>query len=970
MAPQLWQEVKEILGEALQRDEEERTAFVAEACAHDPALREQVETYLNGSGGADTIEACAENLRDTVRNTLAPDRIGSRIGPYQIVRELGRGGMGTVFLATRADGEFEKDVAVKVLKRGTDTDEIVRRFRGERQILARLEHPHIARLIDAGSTADGLPYFVMEYVQGVPVTHFVQQHRLSVPERLQLFLQICSAINRSHRQQIVHRDLKPTNILVTADAEPKILDFGIAKLLTPGPNAIEVTATQQHRFTPSCVSPEQARGERVTVASDIYALGALLYEMLTGQGPHRFSSARPSAQEICRVVCDQEPEPPSEMVESLDLRQQLQGNLDTIVLCALRKDPAKRYQDVQTLADDVRRHLAARPIEAHPPTAAYRARQFLNRRSPPARFALIGAAVILLIGAGTYFGLHLRNPAPGSAGPRRELVAAPSSKSIAVLPFESLGNRVDDSYVVDGVQDNILTDLAKVSELKVISRSAVERYRDTKVDPRVIGRDLNVNYLLEGSVQKSADRIRLNVRLVDTRTNAQTWSEHYERTVNDLLGLQSQLAQSIVARLQAKLSPAEKAAIERRPTQDMEAYDLYLQARAMMNDYNDVDPAAYHRMLELLDRATTRDPNFALAHCFATEVNALLYRYREHTPERLLATKQAAAAALQLAPDLGEAHLAQALYFYHCLRDYYGAERELELAKPTLGGRSDYLLVKEMTERRFGHWQAAIEDGEKALSLDPRNPVLASVLIQSYILLRKYPEADAVADGLIARVPPDRAIGMWSYKCTIGLATGNLNKARDAITATADKAEWKNWMLATIRYYEHDYAGAAEILASLPANARDPNDLLVEAYVQQQLGNSDKMLAALDRARELLQQRIQENPDEPNLHNSLAMACALAGEKPEALAELDRAAALAPPSQDAIDSANWLNALAQVQIMNGNRDDALDQLSKVVNLPNGPSYGELRFNPAWDPVRNLPRFQEILAQASHPPVSN
>jgi tetratricopeptide (TPR) repeat protein len=479
-----------------------------------------------------------------------------------------------------------------------------------------------------------------------------------------------------------------------------------------------------------------------------------------------------------------------------------------------------------------------------------------------------------------------------------------------------------------------------------------------------------VAYVLEGSVQKSNDRIRVNVRLVDTLTNTQTWSEHYERTVEDLLGLQSDLAQSIVAQLKATLSPAEKAAIERRPTQDMEAYDLYLQARAVMNDNNEIDPAAYHRMLELIDRATARDPNFAIAYGFATEVNALLYRYRERTPERLTKTREAAAKALQLAPDLGESHLAQALYYYHCLRDYYGAERELELARPTLSGRSDYLLVKELTERRFGHWQSAIEHGEKALSLDPRNPVMASVLIQTYLLLRMYPQAERVADAIIAQVTPDKASSMWSYKCTIGLATGELDKAREAISGTPIKAQWKEWMLATIEYYEHDYAAAAQTLERLPEKSRDPNDLLLEASVQRQLGNGEKALEVLAKAKELLADRIKENPDDPNLHGSLAMAYALSGEKKDALAAINRAAALAPPSQDAIDSTNWLNALAAVHVENGDTDAALDELTKAVSLPNGPSYGELRMNPTWDPVRAEPQFQRILTEASTPPGYN
>jgi tetratricopeptide (TPR) repeat protein len=245
---------------------------------------------------------------------------------------------------------------------------------------------------------------------------------------------------------------------------------------------------------------------------------------------------------------------------------------------------------------------------------------------------------------------------------------------------------------------------------------------------------------------------------------------------------------------------------------------------------------------------------------------------------------------------------------------------------------------------------------------------MAGVLVQTYIVLRMYQQADQVADDIIARVSPEKAASMWNYKCTIALATGSLNKAREVVNETPIKAQWKDWMLATIEYYNHDYQAAAQLLSRLPDNKRDPNDLVLEAYVHRQLGNTDKVEAALVRAKQLLNDRIADNPDDPNLHGSLAMALALSGEKEEALAEINRAAALAPPSQDAIDSANWLNALAEIHIISGETEAALEELTKVVDLPAGPSYGELRLNPTWDPIRGEARFQTILAQSTTPPV--
>ena len=305
--------------------------------------------------------------------------IGRRLGAYRVAQEIGPrwDGRGK---PQRADGQFEKQVAIKLLKRGTDTDEIVRRFSAERQILAQLEHPCIARLLDAGTTEDGLPYFVMEYVAGVPITQFVQENHLSIRQRLELFLKVCAAVERAHRDHIVHRDIKPGNILVTSDGEPKLLDFGIAKLLEPGENTVEATATNQQRLTPTCASPEQARGERVTTASDIYALGALLYEMLTQRSPHQFSTTRPSPEELARVVCEQEPITPSAAVADREIQRQLQGDLDNIVFYAMRKEPQRRYPSVSGFAEDIRRYLNARPVQARPnTTTVYRVQRFLAR---------------------------------------------------------------------------------------------------------------------------------------------------------------------------------------------------------------------------------------------------------------------------------------------------------------------------------------------------------------------------------------------------------------------------------------------------------------------------------------------------------------------------------------------------------------------------------------------------------------
>jgi serine/threonine protein kinase/tetratricopeptide (TPR) repeat protein len=402
---QQWQRVKTILADALEHPSpEDRTAYLERLCGGDTTLMREVEALLAQSTG--NLDELAANTPTAFARAAPAQPPGRRIGSYEIVRELGRGGMGAVYLAKRADGQFEREVAIKLLKRGTDTDEILRRFRAERRILARLEHPNIARLLDAGTTDDGLPYFVMEHVEGQSITEYARHAKLPITERLELFVKVCSAVEAAHANHIVHRDLKASNILVRSDGEPKLLDFGIAKLLEPSDDAIVLTVTDQRRFTAVCVSPEQARGESVTPASDVYALGALLYELLIDFSPHRFATRQPGADEIVRVVCEVEPVRPSLAVGKAELRRQLRGDLDTVILTALAKEPGRRYASASGIAEDIQRYLSGRPIVARKSRALYRARRFLRRNW---RWIIFGV-VLAASGSGLGYFVFRSNP--------------------------------------------------------------------------------------------------------------------------------------------------------------------------------------------------------------------------------------------------------------------------------------------------------------------------------------------------------------------------------------------------------------------------------------------------------------------------------------------------------------------------------------------------------------------------------
>ncbi|HEX3084926.1 MAG TPA: serine/threonine-protein kinase, partial [Pyrinomonadaceae bacterium] len=418
-----WHRLNEIFAAAIELDPDRQNQFLREACAGDECLQREAEAILAATQHADRQGFLTGNVFSDGAEVIAANEIppGTIIGPYRVVQEIGRGGMGAVYLATREG--FQQKVALKIIKRGMDTESIVRRFVMERDVLASLNHPNIARLLDGGTT-DGLPFIVMEYVEGDSITAFCDQKRLTIDERLVLFRKVCAAVVYAHQNLVVHRDIKPSNILVTPDGEPKLLDFGIAKVLSSDQlgYTIEPTAAGAGLMTPEYASPEQIRGEKVTTASDIYSLGVLLYEMLSGHRPFQFRSR--SAGEMLQVISERLPPSPSTAASTqqelvpLDqdatrqiltpdtvaemrsekparLKRKLAGDLDNIVLMALRKEPERRYQSVQQFVDDVRRHLEGLPVVARRATLSYRTAKFIERNRTASLFASLALLAIL-----------------------------------------------------------------------------------------------------------------------------------------------------------------------------------------------------------------------------------------------------------------------------------------------------------------------------------------------------------------------------------------------------------------------------------------------------------------------------------------------------------------------------------------------------------------------------------------------
>lgn len=960
---QQWQRVKTILADALELESpKERTAFLEGSCDGDTVLLQEIEALL-----AQSTKNFDELSDDTplafARNAPAQPS-GRRIGAYEIVRESGRGGMGAVYLARRADGQFDKDVAIKLLKRGTDTDEILRRFQAERRILARLDHPNIARLLDAGTTDDGLPYFVMEYVVGLPITRYVRDQQIPIAGRLQLFLKVCAAVQFAHQNLIVHRDLKPSNILVTQEGEPKLLDFGIAKLLGPTEEGLQLTLTADRRFTPVCASPEQAAGAPITEASDVYALGALLYELLTDVSPHRFSSPQPTSEEIARVIGELEPTRPSLAATSTERRHQLRGDLDTIALTTLRKEPTRRYASVSTLAEDIERHLAGRPIVARKHLGSYVTIRFLRRN----RGRIAAALLVGTIGAAVALSVSRLSERRGE--PR----AAPE-KSIAVLPFQNLSEDKGNEVFAAGIQDELITDLAQVPELKVISRASVTQYTGAAArNVREIARELGVAHLLVGTVQRVGNRVRVNTQLINTRTEANEWAQQYDRDVSDLFAIQSELARSIVAQLQARISPNEMVAITQPPTTDLVAYDLYLRANALMDEIaTSTDwEGDNRRAIDLLERAVTHDPKFAAAYAQLCDFHLNLYDWVEHTPHRLAQAETAMQEAIKLAPSSPATYLAQA-DFVARQRKWSQSLEFLRRAQQLQPGNAKFFTRIAQAEERLGQSHEALRDMEKAREFAPRDPNVPNHLDRMYTGARDYRKSDEVADAAIANFPNGPNY-YRAQKVVNALRRGDGKEAAQRLALIPEKFDpsgFRSLLRLEIPFLERDSAEFKRILAQVPRNnligVMERDVVFMEALLAEKQGDRTKMESVLNAFRTKLEAELRaEGPDKgPSYHPlqiaNLALVHCYLGQMEEALRESKQAIELTPKTVDAMTWPPNACVRAEVLMRADQTESAIDLLEEVAKVPYGPSYGEL-LGLQWDRLRGDPRFTQVVEQ--------
>lgn len=727
--------VERLFHETLACEPAGRVGFLAAACGGDVAVMADVASLLTSYENEKSLldrpafHLSALQMAHRVLDQELSD--GPWIAGYTLIREIGRGGMGAVYEASRRDGNLHERFAVKLVKHEIATDFIIRRFEHERRILAKLEHPYIARLLDGGTTGEGLPYLVIEYVEGKPVDQYVVEAGLSTLGRLEVFLDVCDAVSYAHRHGVIHRDLKPSNILVTRDGTPKLLDFGIAKLvnLEFEGKPVDHTATIHRVMTPRYASPEQLSGRALTEASDVYSLGVLLYVLLTGGHPYQFSEQRPEA--ILRSIDKQRIRKPSDAVthsiapgrDTEEVTRELKGNLDRIVLKSLRREPDRRYESIEEFANDIRLHIAGRKITAKGDSVAYRSKQFLRQHRAYVLPTIVIGALCLLLGV-----------LVGFSGARTK-----PKTSIAVMPFSGGAEGSYSEQLADGLANGLSERLSTLPQLAVRSQNSVLSYKRRQLDPKAVAQSLEVKTLITGSLTVDEERLSVHIQLIDADNGDTMSANTYTVRPSELLSVERRIIADVTQKLGVTPSAAQLSESLRQQTSDEEAYQLYLRGRYFFNRRLRED---YYKGIEYFRRATERDPRYALAYAGIADCYGLLGAYMILRPaEAFNPAREAAKRAIEIDETLAEAHNSLALVHWLYDWDWAAADREFRRAielKPSYVTAHHWraLFLGEM-----GRFEEAEAEIKLALMLDPVSPPVLADYGRVLFWQRRYDEA-------------------------------------------------------------------------------------------------------------------------------------------------------------------------------------------------------------------------------------
>ncbi len=876
-----------------------------------------------------------------------------RFDQYELVNgsdgapvELGRGAMGVTYKAF--DTNLRCEVALKVIHPRDLADETSRaRFLSEARAAAQLRHRNIASVFHLGSKREEY-FYAMELVEGQTIEEWVHHKGpIDCPIALDIALQITRALIATGTRQFVHRDVKPSNVMLCSEADgvivAKLIDFGLVRDITDQSASASSTPVRTGFIgTPHFASPEQFAEETTDARSDIFSLGVTLWFMLSGKLP--FNGTR---DEIGQ----------KQLSGALPL-EQLKGVPRTVVDLIkrmLEPDPARRPQSPEALKEQLNNCIAS--IDA--------AKQKQRRRFT---YSALAAAALIIVALGSSYILQ-RKLIPSAAS---EVVPA---KSIAVLAFQNLSGDPDNAYFGNGIQEEILTRLASIADLKVISRTSTQQYQSKPGNLREIAKQLGVANILEGSVQKTADQVRVNVQLINAQTDSHLWADTYDRKLTDILGVESEIAKRIAESLQAKLTGREQQALAVKPTNNPKAYDAYLRGLAY-SLRTQRTPANSLGAQKYLREAVQLDPKFALAWALLAYTDAVGYHTLNLQPTLALReeTRQAAETAFTLQPPLGEAVLAKGYYHYACLKDYDTALRYLEQAHSLLPNNSRILQSLADVERTRGQWDRSDAYFNEAERLDPRNVNLLTQHALSLIVVRRFSEALGKLDQVLDLTPDD--IDTSVIKASIAQADGDLPRAASLLAPLRPNAhDFGAWEIQTYQaVLERD---SAPIVARLKEVLTQPDPAFGFfngelrfwlGWAQRVAGDHAAAQQSWQQTRSELEPLLKEQPQNAELINVLALANMGLGDKPAALALAEQAMAARPAEKDVVNGPFALEILARVAAQTGESDRAIDALQKLLATPYFGAFTTapltpalLRVDPMFDPLRNDPRFQKLLA---------
>ncbi|MEE9190019.1 MAG: protein kinase [Candidatus Neomarinimicrobiota bacterium] len=859
--------------------------------------------------------------------------IGKTISHYKILEKLGEGGMGDVYKAE--DTNLDRIVALKFLPKEVTRDkEMKTRFIHEAKAASALDHPNVCTVFEIDETEEGQLFISMGYYDGDTIEERIKQGPLEINEALNITIQVAQGLDKAHKKKIVHRDIKSANIIVNTDGVTKIVDFGIAKLA----GQTKVTKDGTSLGTASYMSPEQTLGKEVDHRTDIWSLGVVLYEMLTGLQPFQGDYE----QAVVYSIMNEEPKPLTGLRTGIPLQ------LEQIVSKALAKEPDERYQHLDELIVDLK-HVKKEPVKEKtdaqvplPPTPVD-IKPFWKQPIP---MAVSITALIVIITGLLIFGGKTDEPA-----------SRLGDKSIAVLPFSAIGDSKEDEYFSDGIHDDILTQLSKIGDLKVIARTSVMQYKNTNLRISDIGKELGVASILEGSVRRAGDKIRIVAQLIKSNTEEHLWAETYDRDYADIFAIQSDVAQKIASALKATLNPEEKEQLEAVPTNNMEAYNNYLRGNIFI--FKGVKEESIRSAIQFYEKAIELDPNFTLAYARLSVAYMRILWFADYYNYLQLA-KETLDKAASIDANHPDIRLAFGYYYYYGFRDFDKALREFTIALKTQPNNDQLIEAIGWIKRRQGKWDESVQFTKLACELNPHTANRHAQLAYTYIYLRDWDEAIRYSEMSI-NIAPDEPQG-YSIRGYIILAMeGDVEKTRQFIRDNLDHVDSSKFVFerGLTELLGRNYQKALGIFKE-----DEKTFLLAIAHIYRLMGQETEAERYYDSARKQFEMKIKDNPNNGRFYGKLGITYAGLGRKEEAINAGKQGIEMIPVSKDALSGSVLLNDMVILYTMTGEVELAISQIEEYLSYPSWLTVQFFKLHPGWDSLRAHPRFQELIARYS------